>query len=63
MNREDAIQALTDTGKTRDQAIAFIDLMGSAFRRRGWIKGEPLTQDEIGERLDTFVGEPREDTR
>jgi hypothetical protein len=56
VNREDAIQALMEKGKTREQAEAFIDLMGSAFRRRGWVEGEPLTQEQIGERLDTFLG-------
>lgn len=58
MNREDAIKALTDKGRTREQAEAFLDLMGSALRRRGWITGEPLSQEQIGERIDTFMGQP-----
>lgn len=57
MNREDAIKALTDKGKTREQAEAFIDLMGSAFRRRGWVPGEPLSDEQIADRMDTFMGE------
>jgi hypothetical protein len=60
MDREGVIQALVNKGKTREQAIAVLDLIGSAFRRRGWAEGEPLTQDQIGERLDTFVGEPEQ---
>ncbi|MBM4498197.1 hypothetical protein GS982_02335 [Rhodococcus hoagii] len=59
--REEAIDALTAKGRTREQAEAFIDLMGSAFRRRGWAGGEPLSQDQIGERLDTFLGKPEGD--
>jgi len=55
MKREDSIEALTSKGKTREQAEAFIDLMGSAFARRGWIPGEPLDDKAIGERMDTFV--------
>lgn len=59
MNRDEAVEALVSTGKTRDQARAFLDLLASGFRRRGWIEGEPLTQDEIGDRFDTFVGDRR----
>ena len=54
--RERAIQGIMKNGKTRAQAIAFLDLMGSAFRRKGWAEGEPLASDEISERLDTFLG-------
>jgi hypothetical protein len=46
----------TGTGKTVDQADAFLDILGSAFRRRGWVDGDPLSQDAIAERLDTFLG-------
>ena len=56
MDREGAINAITtSTGKTREQAEAFLDIVGSAFRRRGWMDGKPLGQTEIVERLDTFV--------
>jgi hypothetical protein len=58
MNREDAIKAITDGGKTREQAEAFLDILGSAFARRGWVEGEPLGPDAIAERLDTFVTPP-----
>lgn len=57
MTREEAIEAVMGTGKTREQAEAFLDVMGSAFRRRGWAEGEPLSQDEIGARMDTFMGD------
>lgn len=41
MNRGDAAAAITEgTGKTREQAQAFLDILGSAFRRRGWVEGE-----------------------
>ena len=57
MNRGDAAAAITEgTGKTHEQAQAFLDILGSAFRRRGWVEGEPLGQDAIAERLDTFIG-------
>lgn len=56
MTRDEAIEAVVATGKTREQAEAFIELMRSAFARRGWVEGEPLTQDEIGEQLGTFMG-------
>lgn len=57
--REKAIEAVMGSGrgKTREQAEAFLDILGSAFRRRGWAEGEPLNQTEIGDRLDTFIGE------
>ena len=56
--RERAIEGIcAKTGKTREQAEAFLDILGSALRRRGWIDGEPLTQDEIGSKLDTFIGQ------
>ena len=55
--REDAIRALTASGKrTREQAEAFLDIMGSAFRRRGWAEGQPLSQEQLSERLDAFLG-------
>jgi hypothetical protein len=60
--REKAIKGICErTGKTREQAEAFLDILGSGMRRRGWIEGEPLTQDEIGERLDTFTDKNGED--
>lgn len=56
MNRDEAVAAITEgAGKTPEQAQAFLDILGSAFRRRGWVEGEPLDQDAIAERLDTFV--------
>jgi hypothetical protein len=57
VDREVAIEAIMGTGKSREQAEAFLDLMGSAFRRRGWAEGAPLSQDEIGDRLNVFLGE------
>lgn len=54
--REQAIRALTDKGKTREQAEAFLDLLGSAFRRKGWMEGDPLPPQQVKERLDTFLG-------
>lgn len=58
MKRADAVEAIAEgTGKTAEQAEAFLDILGSAFRRRGWVEGEPLTEDEIGARLDTFIGD------
>lgn len=55
--REGVIKAICEgTGKTREQAIAFLDVLGSGLRRRGWIEGEPMSQDEIAERVDTFMG-------
>lgn len=56
MNREDAIEAVMNTGKTQEQAEAFLAIMASAFRRRGWAEGEPLNPDEVGEKLDAFLG-------
>lgn len=55
MNREDAINAIVTTGKTREQAEAFLDILGSAFARRGWVEGEPLQPEAVAERLDTFL--------
>lgn len=51
----DAIDAIVATGKTPEQAEAFLDLVGSAFRRRGWIEGDPLSPGKIGERVDAFL--------
>lgn len=63
MTREDAIKALTGRGKTREQAEAFLDVLGSAFRRRGWVAGDPLTYEQLTERLGTFLGDPGEPGR
>ena len=57
MDKESLIQGLMEKGKTREQAEAFMDLMGSAFKRRGWAEGEPLDKEQISERLDTFLGD------
>ncbi|WP_409186462.1 hypothetical protein F9C11_20425 [Amycolatopsis sp. VS8301801F10] len=55
--REKALAAISDgTGKSREQAEAFLDLARSAFARRGWVPGEPLNDEQLGERLDTFLG-------
>lgn len=60
--RADAITAICKrTGKTREQAEAFLDILGSGLRRRGWIDGEPMSQAEIGNRFGTFMGEREED--
>lgn len=55
MKREDAVRAIVATGKTEEQANAFLDLLRSGFARRGWIEGEPLLPEEIEERFNTFV--------
>jgi hypothetical protein len=55
--RDKAADAIAEgTGKTREQADAFLDLARSAFARRRWIEGEPLSDSEIGERFSTFMG-------
>jgi hypothetical protein len=56
MTRESLIKGLVAKGKTREQAEAFLDLMGSAFRRKGWAPGEPLESEEVSEKLDVFLG-------
>ena len=58
MNRDDATAAIMNTGKTQDQADAFLAILGSSFARRGWVEGEPLSQDEIAANLNVFLGEP-----
>lgn len=55
MNRQDAVEALVASGRTPAQADAFLDLLTSAFRRRGWAEGEPLSQAEISQRLDQLL--------
>jgi hypothetical protein len=54
--REQVIQASIARGKTREQAEAFLDIVGSAFRRNGWAPGEPLTEQQIDKKLSTFMG-------
>lgn len=55
--REAVITAICErTGKTREQAVAFLDVLWSALRRRGWVEGAPLSQPEVAERVDTFIG-------
>jgi len=54
--REQVIQASMARGKTREQAEAFLDIVGSAFRRNGWAPGTPLTDDQIDKKLSTFMG-------
>jgi len=56
VNRDQAVAAIVATGKTTEQAQAFLDLLGSAFARRGWVEGEPLLPEEIEERFNTFMG-------
>ena len=55
MDRSDAVQAIVATGKTPEQAEAFLDVLGSAFRRRGWVEGEPLPPEEIKQRMTVFL--------
>ena len=57
MTRESLIEGLVAKGKTREQAEAFLDIMGSAFKRKGWAPGEPLKSEEISEKLDIFIGD------
>lgn len=55
--REALLQdSMARMGKSREQVEAVMDILGSAFRRRGWVEGEPLSQDEIAERIDTMTG-------
>ena len=58
--REEVIKAICErTGKTREQADALLDILGSAFRRRGLIEGEPLTDEQTTQRVDTWLGSAR----
>lgn len=60
--RDDAIaRIMARTGKSREQAGAFLDVLGSAFKRRGWVEGDPLDREQISEKLDTFLGIDAED--
>ena len=54
--REQVIQASIARGKTREQAEAFLDIVGSAFRRNGWAPGKPLSEREVDQKLSTFMG-------
>ena len=54
--RESVIQASMARGKTREQAEAFLDIVGSAFRRNGWAPGSPMTDQQIDKKLSTFLG-------
>ena len=54
--RERVIQASMARGKTREQAEAFLDIVGSAFRRNGWVPGAPMTNEQIDKKLSTFLG-------
>lgn len=55
--REEAIaRIVARTGKTSDQAEAFLNILGSAFKRRGWAEGATMTQEMITESLDAFLG-------
>jgi hypothetical protein len=52
--REQAIaRIMAKTGKTREQAEAFLAMVGSAM---GW--RPKFTRDELGQRLDTFLAAP-----
>lgn len=62
MTRESLIKGLMARGKTREQAEAFLDIMGSAFRSKGWAPGKPLESAEISEKLDVFIGKPGEES-
>lgn len=55
--REKAIDGICRrTGKTREQAIAFLDVLGSGLTKRGLINAKVLSEDEIAERVHTFLG-------
>jgi len=54
--REQVIQASMARGKTREQAEAFLDIVGSAFRRNGWAPGNPMTREQVDKKLSTFLG-------
>jgi hypothetical protein len=54
--REQVIQASMARGKTREQAEAFLDIVGSAFRRNGWAPGSPMSDVQIEKKLTTFLG-------
>jgi hypothetical protein len=56
VTREDAIEALMRTGKNREQAEAFLTLLGSGFARRGWIDGPVLSDVEIRTEFEKFIG-------
>lgn len=59
MTHEDAIVAICErTGKTREQAEAFLTLVGSAFSRRGWAAAPVLDSGQVREQFDTFLGRP-----
>ena len=59
--RDEVVAAICErTGKTPEQAEAFLDVLGSALRRRGWIPGDPLAQEDIAQKLDTFLDEHKE---
>lgn len=62
MNRADAIAAIVSTGKTPAQAEAFLDVLGSGFRRRGWVQGDPLSRAEVDAKMMIFVGSDDADT-
>lgn len=57
MNREEAVAAIVASGKTPEQAEAYLDILGSAFARRGLVEGEPLPRKVIEERIRTYLGE------
>lgn len=54
--RTDFVAAQVAKGKTAEQVEAFMDLLASGFRRRDWMPGEPLAQEEREERTRTFLG-------
>lgn len=56
MNREEALNAIIGSGKTPEQANAFLDILGSAFARKDWIAGEPLPAEQLEALLAGFLG-------
>lgn len=55
--REKAIEDICQrTGKTREQAIAFLDVLGSGLTKRGLANAKVLTEDETAKRVETFLG-------
>lgn len=59
--REEFIRAQIAAGKTREQAEAFLDLVRSAFARRGWAPGEPLDDEQRAAAVDALLGTEDQD--
>lgn len=57
MTREQAVHAIMGAGKSREQAEAYLALVKSAFSRRGWVDGTPMSPERIEVNLATFLGD------